>query len=382
MISKLEGDLMMQDIRLQKLANLLVNYSLKLKKGEYVLLQGSATAEPLLKEIYREALKAGAHPEVIPVLESLREVMFKEGSDEQIQYVSPLARLRAEKYDALLHLWGEVNPKALSNVDPQRMAVRSRSLRELSEIQNEREAKGEFRWCGTQFPTHWDAQEANMSLDEYEEFVFTAGHLDKDDPIAQWERISAQQQTVVDYLNTKKDLRIVSKDTDLRLNVAGRIWINCDGRVNFPDGEVFTTPVEDGVNGHIRFSFPGIYHGKEIEDIRLEFKDGVVTKASASKGEDLLLALLETDEGAKRLGEIAIGTNYQIQKFTKNMLFDEKIGGTVHAALGMSFPTTGGKNSSGIHWDMLCDMRNSGEIYADGELFYKDGKFIDEVIKK
>lgn len=380
--TKLWGDHDMKDIRLQKLAHLLVNYSLEVKEGEYVLLHGSTITEPLLRELYREVLKAGAHPEIITIVNGVHEILLKEGSEKQIQFVSPLNRLMAEKFDALIFLWGGYNTKSLSNVDPARIALRSRSMRELAEIRNAREEKGEYRWCGTQFPTYSDAQEANMSLDEYEEFVFKSGYIDSDDPIGEWKRISGYQQRIVEYLNGKKEIRIVSKDTDIRMKVEGRKWINCDGKVNFPDGEIFTSPVEDTVEGYIRFGFPGIFQGNEIEDIRLEFREGRVVKASAVKGEKLLLALLDTDEGARMVGEIAIGTNNKITEFTRNMLFDEKIGGTVHAALGFSPPGTGGKNKSGIHWDMLCDMKEGGRIFADGELFYENGKFVEEVIKE
>ncbi|MTI49616.1 MAG: aminopeptidase [Firmicutes bacterium] len=371
----------MRDIRLQKLANLLVNYSLELKEGEYVQLAGSTISEPLLKELYREVIKVGAHPEIKASIEGLNEIMLKEGSSEQIEFVSPVTRVAIQEYDALIGLMGGVNTKANSNIDPKKMSGRMKAMKDLVRIRNQREANGEFRWVGTQFPTHSDAQEGNMSLEEYEDFVFKAGHIDKDDPIAEWKKISKEQQKIADYLNTKKELHIISKDTDLKMKVEGRKWVNCDGKVNFPDGEVFTGPVEDSVEGHIRFSYPGIYMGKEIEDIRLEFKEGKVVNATAAKGEDLLLALLETDDGAKRLGEIAIGTNYGITKFTKNMLFDEKIGGTIHAALGMSIPESKGINESTIHWDMLCDMKDGGKIYADGELFYENGQFKYEVIE-
>lgn len=372
----------MKDIRLQKLAKLLINYSLKLKEGEYVQLVGTALTEPLLKELYREAISVGAHPEVRIRLEEFEEILFKEGNEEQLGFISPVAEMGIKKYDAQLVLLGGQNTKGMSSVDPKKISMRMKSMKDLIKIRKDREAAGEFRWCGTQFPTHSSAQEGSMSLEEYEEFVFGAGLLHKEDPIAEWKRISAEQQKVVDYLDSKNELHIISKDTDLKMKIEGRKWVNCDGRVNFPDGEVYTGPVEDSVEGYIRFSYPGIYAGKEIEDIKLEFKEGKVVKASAKKGEELLLALLETDEGAKRLGEIAIGTNYGIEKFTKNMLFDEKIGGTVHAALGASIPNSKGKNESSIHWDMLCDMKDGGKIYADGELFYENGKFIDEVINK
>jgi len=215
-----------------------------------------------------------------------------------------------------------------------------------------------------------------MSISEYEDFVYGAGYIDRKDPIAEWKELEKKQEGICKILDGKKRLRIVSKDTDLKMSIEGRKWVNCCGTANFPDGEVFTGPVEDSVEGHIRFSFPGIYEGREIEDIQLPFKKGRVIKAVAAKGEELLEQLLETDKGARYVGEIAAGTNYNIQKFTKHMLFDEKIGGTVHLAIGRSIPESLGKNQSAIHWDMLCDMKKGGEIYADGELVYKDGKFL------
>jgi len=241
---------------------------------------------------------------------------------------------------------------------------------------------GSLRWCGTQFPTYADAQEASMSLNEYEDFVYGAGLLDMEDPVSEWKKISAYQDRWVKYLNTKKELHFLSEGTDIKVKVEGRKWINCDGKANFPDGEIFTSPIENGIDGYITFSFPGIYMGKEIEGIRLEIVEGKVVKATAQKGEDLLKMLIETDEGASYFGEVAIGTNYGIKKFTKNMLFDEKIGGTIHMAIGDSDPEAGGLNRSSIHWDMLCDMRNGGKIYADGELFYENGQFKEEILKK
>lgn len=373
---------MMRDIRLQKLAHLIINYSLNIKKGEYLQIRGSVVTEPLLKELYREALKVGAYPEITTYLEGVGEILLKEGNDEQLNFVSPVSRTFAEKYDATIHLLGGVNTKELAGVDPQRIVARRRAMKEIIDIQQKREAKGEYRWCLTQFPTHSDAQEGNMSLDEYADFVFKAGLIDKEDPTAEWKKISEQQEKVVKYLDQKKEIHIISKDTDLKMRTEGRKWINCDGKVNFPDGEVFTGPVEDSVEGYIRFSFPGIYAGKEIEDIRLTFEKGKVVKAEAAKGEELLLAILDTDQGSRTLGEIAIGTNYGIQQFTRNMLFDEKIGGTVHAAVGSAYPSTNAKNESSIHWDMLCDMRDGGKIYADGELFYENGEFLFDVIEK
>ena len=215
-----------------------------------------------------------------------------------------------------------------------------------------------------------------MSLTDYEDFVFSACKVDKKDPIAEWKKVSQYNARIIKYLKGKKEIRIVAPDTDLRYNVAGRVWINCDGSNNFPDGEVFTAPIENSANGHIRFTFPAVYGGREVEDVRIEFKDGKAVSAKASRGEEFLNTMLDSDKGARYLGEVAIGTNFGIRQFTKNTLFDEKIGGTIHMALGQSYPETGGKNRSGLHWDMVCDLRTGGALYADKELFFKNGKFL------
>ena len=366
----------MYDPRIEKLAKLLIHYSLGIKKGQNLVLRGTLQAQPLLEAAYKEAILAGAHVTNMMGLPNAAEIFYKNASDEQLDYINPVDKLIIENFDAYLNVMASYNTKALSGVDPGRITRSRRAGAELDKVFMERAAKGELHWTLTAFPTNAAAQDANMSLAEYADFVFGAGLLGFDDPVAEWRRIDAEQEKICAFLNTKSDLRIVSQDTDISMSIKGRKWINCSGHENFPDGEVFTGPVEDSVNGHIRFSFPGIYAGKEIEDIRLEFEKGKVVKATAAKGEDLLLALLETDEGARFVGEVAVGTNFGIQKFTRNMLFDEKIGGTVHLAIGASYPESGGTNQSGIHWDMLCDMRQGGEIYADDELVYKDGKFL------
>jgi len=306
----------------------------------------------------------------------LKEILLKGGSEEQIKYVPESVKKAFETVDVLLSFFGGTNTRMLSNVNPEKLKLSAQGSSEITRIFFERVAKKELRWCGTMFPNQANAQEASMSVSEYEDFVYGAGYIDSKDPIAEWKKIEKKQEGICNILNGKKHLRIVSKDTDLKMSIEGRKWINCCGRVNFPDGEVFTGPVEDSVEGHIRFSFPGIYGGREIEDIQLTFDRGKVIKATAAKGQELLEQLLETDKGARYVGEIAAGTNYNIKKFTRHMLFDEKIGGTVHLAIGRSIPESLGKNQSAIHWDMLCDMKKGGKIYADGELVYKDGKFL------
>ena len=364
------------DKRVEKMAEVLIKYSLGIKKGDYLFIGANSVSAPLVKEAYRQAILQGALVETLIKLDGLSEIFYKNATDEQLNTPSKLSKFAFENMTAYLYLWGEFNTKQFSNIDSTKVTQSLRSQKEWREIYNERTKNGDMRWCGTQFPTQADAQEANMSLSEYEDFVYKACLIDKDDPIAEWKRVSNEQQRIVEYLNTRNVIHVISKDTDITYKVSGRQWVNCDGKVNFPDGEVFTGPIEDSVNGHIRFSFPGIYLGKEIEDICLTFEKGKVVKASAKKGEELLNALLDTDEGSRHVGECAIGTNYGIDKFTRNMLFDEKIGGTIHMAIGDGIPETGSKNKSSLHWDMLCDMRDGGEIYADGKLFYKDGKFL------
>lgn len=373
----------MADKRLNKLANLLVNYSTEVKDGDFVFVCADEVSKPWVVEVVKEAIKAGAHVEYMMDSDEVDEMKLKYSNEKQLKeggnviYENLLA-----KADVWLTAWGSRNTRGLSNVDSQKLKLSQQGATKWRKIYSERCGDGSLRWCGTQYPTHADAQEASMSISEYEDFVYGAGLLDKEDPVAEWKRISKEQERWIKYLDSKKEIHIISEGTNIKVDVSGRKWINCDGRVNFPDGEIFTSPVENNINGHITFSFPGIFQGKLIEGIELDVKDGKVINAKAKKGEDLLKALLETDEGSSFFGEVAIGTNYGIKNFTSNMLFDEKIGGTIHMAIGDSMPEAGGKNKSSLHWDMLCDMRNGGKIYADNELFYENGKFIDEILEK
>ncbi|MFH2202380.1 MAG: aminopeptidase [Elusimicrobiota bacterium] len=365
----------MADIRLQRLAQVLVDYSFAIKKGDLFAIQGGAESQPLMKEVFRLAVKKGAHVEIYPALPEIKPIFLKNAGAEQLKWVPLQVRSLLADYDKNMTVFGSSNTKELSNVPAAKLKDSMLAVKKLREKFFQRMAEGKVHWCGTAFPSNALAQEAGMSLEEYEDFVYGACLCDKKNPVARWQAISRKQQKIAKFLNRIKEIHIVAPGTDIRASVKGRKWENCDGRMNFPDGEVFTGPVENSVNGHIRFSFPGIYMDREIEDIRLEFKNGKVVNATAAKGEDLLRQLLETDPGAKYVGELAIGTNYGIQAFTRNMLFDEKIGGTVHLAVGAGFPETGSKNKSTLHWDMLCDMRQNGRIYGDGRLIYKNGKF-------
>lgn len=359
---------------LSKLADIITGYSVDVREGDLVMVQSSILSAPLIEKIYENLIMKGANVEIKLEPENVSDIYFKYASEKQLKYVSPVRKYSIEKIDIFISIWADYNTKNMNNVDPERMATRVAANAELNKIFMEREAKGELQWTLAPYPTHAMAQEAGMSLIDYRDFVYGTLFLDKDNPIEEWKKLSVKQEKVADYLNKKSELRFVGEDTDLTLSVKGRKWINCDGKKNLPDGEVFTGPIEDSANGKIRFTYPGIYMGKEIEDIKLTFKDGEVIDAKAAKGEDLLKKLLEVD-GAKRIGEIAIGTNYGVKRFTKNMLFDEKMGGTMHLALGRAIPESGGKNFSSIHWDILKDMKN-GKIYADGEVFYENGKFL------
>ncbi|MEM6458665.1 MAG: aminopeptidase [Planctomycetota bacterium] len=376
----------MRDPRLDALARVLVNYSTAVQPGQLVRLAGDPVGLPLIEALYEQVLRAGAHPVVRLAPGSLQELFYEHANDEQLKHVSPLQLAEIETIDASIGLWASTNTKSLSRVDPVKQGTASAARRPVTKVFFERAAKGELKWSGTQYPTAASAQDAEMSLAQYEDFVFSAGHLDADDPVAVWQQISERQQKVVDYLNGKRHLHFqTSAGTDLHIDVAGMTWINCDGHENFPDGEVFTGPNLDagddspspgGVNGVVKYSFPAVHHGREVHDIELTFERGRVVDAKASKNLDFLLAMLDQDGGARRLGEIAIGTNYAITDYTKNTLFDEKIGGTFHAAVGAGYPETGNTNESGLHWDMVCDLRQGGTITVDGEVISRDGQFV------
>jgi aminopeptidase len=364
----------MPDPRVTKLAQALVKYSLDLQSGEEFVLQSSPLADELNLAVYREAVLAGAHVLVLNNLPGASEVFFKHASDAQLDYVSPVMRMVIERFAARLTIMAPHNTRELSGVDPARQSRNQKAAADVIRIFLERSARGELKWCGTLYPTQSSAQEADMSLSEYQDFVYGAGKLDLPDPVSAWKDQGKRQDELVRWLHSRREVVIKGRDVDVTLSIKGRGFINACGKKNFPDGEIFTSPVEDSVNGWVRFAYPGIYAGREVGDIELWFEDGKVVKEKAGKGQELLTTLLNTDGGARYLGEWGIGTNYDIQRFTKNMLFDEKLGGTIHFALGFGFSEIGSQNRSSIHWDMLCDMRDS-EVAVDGELFYKDGKF-------
>lgn len=363
----------MPDPRVSKLAKVLVHYSLEIKPGQQVFLQTTPLADELSLAFIEEATKSGAHILTLNAIPGADEAFFKNASEAQLDFLMPVRKQLFETFDARLYIEALSNTRSLAGVDPGRMARYRKTYAPVFKIFSDRSASGEFHWCLTVYPTEAMAQEANMSLSDYREFVFGAGMLNEDDPVAFWKEEAGRQQRLIDWLAGRKQTVIKGENVDLTLSVDGRTFIPCAGTVNFPDGEIFTSPVEDSANGWIRFKYPAIYDGQEVEDIELWFENGRIVKEKAGKNQELLTALLDTDAGSRYLGEWGIGTNYGITRFTKNMLFDEKIGGTIHLAAGQGMPEAGGKNDSGLHWDMLCDMAQS-EVRLDGDLFYKDGK--------
>jgi aminopeptidase len=364
----------MADRRVEKLAELCVHYSVNVKPKENVVIRGSVNAAPLITEIYRECLLSDAYPWILPNL-YVDYTFYKHAKDHQLKFVSPFDKFIYENMDVSISVLSEPNPRRLTNIDPALVKTFQAARRELVETFHKREAESKLRWTLLPFPATDQAQEASMSLAEYEDFVYRSCLVDKKDPAAEWKKIRKEQEKICALLNEAEQIRIVGEDTDLTFSVKGRKWINCFGDKNMPDGEVFAGPVENSANGKIRFTFPGIYMGREVEDISLTFNKGKIVKATAAKGERLLKEIIKI-QGADRIGEAAIGTNYGITDFTKNILFDEKMGGTMHMAIGNGYSESGSLNKSAVHWDMLKGMKKGGEIYADDEVFYRNGKFL------
>ena len=369
----------MRDPRVARLGELIVSYSLGLEAGKVVRIDAPPVASPLSVELYRAALAAGAHPYVHVELERLPELLLAEGSEEQLEFVSPIARAELDLVDAIVTVWSQSNTRALSRADAQRHQRLLASTQQLAKRRWERMAAGELGWCGVFFPTQAHAQDAEMSLADYERFVFRACHVEEPgDPVAHWRSVRGELAARAEQLSEVRELRIVGPGTDLKLGVDGRRWKPADGRYNMPDGEVYTSPLETVTEGEISFAFPALFHGREVDGVRLRFERGRVVGAEASRGQEYVDALLELDDGASRLGEVAFGLNYEIDRFTHNTLFDEKIGGTMHVALGSSFEDLGGRNRSVLHWDLVCDLRADGEVYADGELVWRAGRFLEQ----
>jgi aminopeptidase len=366
------------DRRLESLARVICEYSLRVEPGQLMLIEAPALAEPLVLEIVTRALEMGALPRVRAAAEGTHLAFLSEAAEEQLTTLLPSAMPEMAAIDLRVAIHSAWNTRELSGVDPAKVAAVREARAPLMELYMRRSAAKELRWCVTAYPCEGFAQDADMSLAAYEDFVYRAGWLHLPDPVAAWRGFAEKLRAIADRLSGVRRLRVLAEDTDLTVGVAGRAWVPCNGERNFPDGEVFTGPVETETTGDVRFSFPAIFSGREVEDVRLRFDGGRVVRSEAAAGQELLRQMLTIDEGASILGEFAIGTNYGVQGFSKQILFDEKIGGTCHMAVGAGYPETGSTNHSGLHWDMVCDLRSGGEIHADGELIYRDGRFLPE----
>jgi aminopeptidase len=374
----------MPDARVERLAGVLVGYSTRVQPGELVLIDGSVPAAPLIREVYREVLRAGGHPLTRVFIEGISdwapEILLRVAPEELLDVVEPSRADDLELCDVRIAISAEWNTRELSGIDSARQARWGRARQVVRDRFLQRAADGEVRWTLTEYPTHSTAQDAEMSLEQWEDFVYRAGMLDREDPVAEWRAFGESLQRVATFLDGVDELRVVGEDTDLRLGFTGRTWMPSRGQENFPDGEVFSGPVETSVEGTIRFSFPGVFQGRQVDDVRLRFESGEVVEATAARGQEFLREMIAMDDGARRAGEFAFGLNDAITQYTRNTLFDEKIGGTVHLALGTGYPETGSQNRSGLHWDLICDLRRGSEVYADGELVYRDGAFLAGVL--
>ncbi|NIM93202.1 MAG: aminopeptidase [Anaerolineales bacterium] len=372
------------DPRVGRMAKLLVNYSAQIMQGDRVLIEAEPIAEPLVRALFEGILENGGHPHLFislsgqETLTGLDDVFIAKADSSQLDHPATFYELVYKQFDARFRVHSLSNTRTLTNFDPKRMAHRKRATATVLENQFTRGWKGEFRWVTTLFPTNAYAQEAEMSLEEYEGFVFGACHVSdpEQDPVEHWQSVEAKQKQLVDRFAGHDQIVVQSPTCDLTLSIKDRVFIDASGRRNMPDGEIFTGPVEESVNGWIHFNFPAVYRGVEVAGVKLRFENGKVVEASAEKNQTFLDEMLATDPGSRFLGEFAIGTNMGIQKHTKNILFDEKIGGTIHMALGAGYPMTGSKNKSAIHWDLIYDMRGESVIKLDGDLVYRDGAFL------
>jgi aminopeptidase len=371
----------MSDPRISNLAKILVHYSVEVQPGEKVLILAYPTmysSMPLVEQVYREILQARGLPCFYPIFQNLEFTFYMESNEQQLRWVDPFYSLALNEYGGFIHILGAENTQYLNTVDPERQRIWAKAYAEINQVAMRRESTGELKRVSTMAPTSGYAQDAEMSVEAFENFVYSTTYADIEEPILKWKSIHDGQKHLIEWLDGKKTIEAKGPDVDLTLSIEGRPFINCDGKNNMPDGEIYTGPVEDSANGWIRFSYPAIYMGREVEGVELHFVDGKVEKASAGKNEAFLHEMLDIDDGSRYLGEFAFGTNKRIDRFIKNILFDEKIGGTIHMALGAGYPESGSRNVSAIHWDMLCDMREGGQVFVDGELFYDSGEFLLE----
>lgn len=366
----------MSDSRTENLAKILVHYSTGVKEGEVVSIDGETAAAPLLLAVYEEVLKAGANAVMNVALDGQIAAYFKHASDKQLEWISPFADWMVDNADVRIAIGASTNTRELSGVPPERQMLRQSVTGELMQRAMKRSAEGDFRWVYTLYPTSAYASEAEMSLADYEDFYYGACLADGEDPLGAWKAASQECERLAEWIEGHEEVRVTAPGTDIKLGIAGRTFIPCDGKHNMPDGEFFTGPVEDATEGEVSFHLPAVIGGREVSGVKLRFESGRVVDASAERGEEYLLKLLDTDEGARTLGELGIGTNFGIDRGTREVLLDEKLGGTVHMAVGASYPESGGTNESAVHTDLVCDLRLGGKLEVDGVVMQEDGKFV------
>jgi aminopeptidase len=366
----------MADARVEKLAQILVDHSAEIKPGDRVAIEATTAAQPLVHALYAAILDRGGYPHLLMDLPDQDELLFAHARDEQLDAIPTFRKLAYEQFESRIRIHSDTNPRALSNVDPVRQRRRQKASASILETQMRRGADRSFKWVTTLFPTEGYAAEAEMGLGDFEDFVYRACHADQTDPVAYWNEVETRQKKIIDRIEGHSQVILRGPNVDLSLSIKGRKFLNAAGKSNMPDGEVFTGPVEDSLNGFVHFSYPAIYSGVLVEGVELTFSNGKVVRAHAEKNLPFLMEMLESDPGARYVGEFAIGTNYEIDRFSHNILFDEKLGGSFHMALGAGYPETGSKNKSIIHWDMICGMQKEAEILLDGEVIYKNGKFV------
>lgn len=368
----------MTDKRIRKFAKILVEHSANIQPGDRVLIEATTAAEPLINEVYTHILDRGGHPHLELSFPKQEELFFKHANETQLDFIPTFRKLAYDQFESRIRIHSETNPRALTNVDPEKQARRQKALAPILRSQMWRGAEKTFKWVTTLYPTEAYAEEAGMDYEEYKDFVFKACFADEatKDPVSSWKGFEERQRGIIERIEGQDKVEVRGPNVDLTLSIKGRKFKNSFGEHNMPDGEIYTGPVEKSVNGWVRFTYPAIMGGRVVEGVELTFKNGKVIEATAKKNQDFLLKMLETDTGARYVGEFAIGTNFQIDRFIGHILFDEKIGGTFHMALGAGYPETGSLNKSIIHWDMICDLRQDSVILVDGELIYKNGDFV------
>ena len=371
----------MTDPRTARLAQVMVSYCIDVQPGQRIALCGSPKAEPLLRELYREVLHAGGYPypflgfEVYPSYGGFDDIFFKEANEDQLKHVFETDRMVRSSFEGMIVLQSNRNTRSLAGISPEQQRIRNTAYAGLQKIFLERTFEGSFRWVQGMYPTSALAQEAERDLESFEEFVYRACRVDQPNAVEAWKAVHDRQEKLVNWLRNREQVRVLGPNVDLSFSIQGRPFYNSSGKYNMPDGEIFTAPVEASVNGWVRFSYPAVEYGTLVEGVELRFDQGMIVEAKAAKNQDFLHKMLDTDAGARYLGEWALGTNELIDTFSKDILFDEKMDGTMHMAVGSGYPQTGSRNQSAIHWDMITDMTDSGQIFVDGELFYDSGKF-------